>query len=173
MSTAIEKMLSRRSIRRYKSDMVPDEMLNEIAKAGTFAPTGMGKQSPIIVVVKDKETRDKLSELNAKALGVNTDPFYGAPVVIVVLADRSRSTYLYDGTLVMGNMLLAAHDLGLGSCWIHRAKEVFDGPEGKAFLKDWGVEGDYEGIGHCIVGYFDGQGGLEAAPRKSKYVYYI
>lgn len=172
MSTAIERMLSRRSIRKYKSDMIPDEMLNEIAKAGTFAPTGMGKQSPIIIVVKDKDTRDRLSELNAKVLGVDTDPFYGAPVVMIVLADKSRSTYLYDGSLVMGNLLLATHDLGLGSCWIHRAKEVFDSSEGKALLKDWGIEGDYEGIGHCIVGYVDGRV-LEAAPRKINYVYYI
>ncbi len=172
MSTAIERMLSRRSIRKYKSDMVPDEMLNEIAKAGTFAPTGMGKQSPIIIVVKDKKTRDRLSELNAKVLGVDTDPFYGAPVAMVVLADRGMPTYLYDGSLVMANLLLATHDLGLGSCWIHRAKEVFDSPEGKALLKAWGVEGDYEGIGHCIVGYVDGRV-AEAAPRKSNYVYSI
>ena len=132
----------------------------------------MGKQSPVIIVVKDKATRDRLSELNAKVLGVNTDPFYGAPVVIAVLADRSRATCLYDGSLVMGNLLLAAHDLGLGSCWIHRAKEVFDSTEGKALLKAWGIDGDYEGIGHCIVGYIDGKV-LEAVPRKSNYVYFI
>jgi nitroreductase len=172
MSTTIEKMVSRRSIRKYKMDMVPDEMLNEIARAGTFAPTGMDKQSPIIVVVKNKETRDRLSELNANVMGTNTDPFYGAPVVIVVLADRTSETYLNDGSLVMSNLLLAAHDLGLGSCWIHRAKQVFDSPEGKALLKAWGIEGDYEGIGHCIVGYIDGER-PEASPRKSNYVYYV
>ena len=172
MSTAVEKMLSRRSIRRYKADRVPDEMLNEIAKAGTFAPTGRGKQSPIIVVVKDKDTRNQLSELNARVLGTNTDPFYGAPVVMVVLADKSRPTYLYDGSLVMSNLLLAAHDVGLGSCWVHRAKEVFDSLEGQALLKIWGIEGDYEGIGHCIVGYADGPI-PEASPRKRDYVYYV
>ena len=172
MTAAIEKMISRRSTRKYKSDMVPDEMLNEIARAGTFAPSGRGKQSSIIIIVKEKETRDKLSELNAKALGVKNDPFYGAPVVIVVLADRNMPTYLYDGSLVLGNMLLAAHDLGLGSCWIHRAKEVFNSPEGKALLEKWGIKGDYEGIGHCIVGKVDGKA-LEAAPRKSNYVYYV
>jgi len=133
----------------------------------------MGKQSPMIVVVKDKGTRDRLSELNARVLGVSTDPFYGAPVVLVVLADRSRPTYLYDGSLVTGNLLPAAHDLGLGGCWIHRAKEVFESSEGKSLLKGWGIRGDYEGIGHCIVGYIDGQGMLEAAPRKSTYVYYV
>jgi nitroreductase len=172
MSTAIERMVSRRSIRQYKPDMVPDEMLNEIAKAGTYAPTGRGKQSPIIVVVKNKDTRNRLSDLNAKVMGTNADPFYGAPVVMVVLADKSRPTYLYDGCLVMSNLLLAAHDLGLGSCWIHRAKQVFDSPEGKALLKDWGIEGDYEGIGHCVVGYIDGQR-PEADPRKSDYVFYV
>jgi len=172
MNAAIEKMLSRRSIRKYKLDMVPDEMLNKIAEAGSFAPTGMGKQSPVIVIVKDKDTRDRLSKLNAEVLGTDKDPFYGAPVVIVVLADRSKPTYLYDGSLVMGNLLLATHDLGLGGCWIHRAKEIFDSPEGKALLEDWGIEGNYEGIGHCIVGYIDGKI-PEAAPRKSNYVYSV
>ncbi|WP_419655624.1 nitroreductase family protein [Desulfosarcina variabilis] len=105
-------------------------------------------------------------------MGTHADPFYGAPVVIVVLADRSRPTYLNDGSLVMSNLLLAAHDLGLGSCWIHRARQVFDSPEGKALLKTWGIDGDYEGIGHCIVGYIDGER-PEAAPRKSNYVYYV
>ena len=172
MSTAIEKVLTRRGIRQYKPDMVPDEMLKKIAEAGTYAPTGMGNQSPIIVVVKDKATRDKLSELNAKVMGRDIDPFYGAPVVIAVLADRSFKTYTYDGSLVMGNLLLAAHDLGLGSCWVHRAKEVFESPEGQELLKAWGIEGDYEGIGHCIVGYADGEK-PEPAPRKENYIYFV
>lgn len=105
-------------------------------------------------------------------MGAKTDPFYGAPVVLVVLADKERATYLYDGALVLGNMMLAAHDLGLGSCWIHRAREVFDSPEGRSLLKDWGIEGNYEGIGHCIVGYIDGEPG-KASPRKSPYVYSV
>jgi len=178
MSIVIEKMISRRSIRKFKLDMVPDEMLERIARAGTFAPSGMGKQSPIIIVVKDKRTRDRLSNFNANVLGTAKDPFFGAPVVIVVLADKSIPTYLYDGSLVMGNLLLATHDLGLGGCWIHRAKEVFDSSEGKALLKDWEITGDYEGIGHCIVGYISAVGVLtkmvaKAAPRKDNYVYYI
>lgn len=172
MNAAIEKMLSRRSIRKYKPDMVPGDIVDQVVAAGTYAPTGMGKQSPVIVVVKDKKTRDLLSELNAKVMGAKIDPFYGAPVVVVVLADRSRGTYLYDGSLVLGNLMLAAHDLGLGSCWIHRAKEVFDTQEGRALLKEWGIEGDYEGIGHCILGYIDGNVPA-AAPRKSDYVYYV
>lgn len=153
MSTAIEKMLSRRAIRKYATEPVSDSMLQQIATAGTFAPTGMGVQSPLIVVVKDKVTRDKLSELNAKVMESDSDPFYGAPVVIVVLANREKVTYQYDGSLVMGNLMLAAHDLGLGSCWVHRAKEVFNSPEGKELLKAWGIEGNYEGIGNCIVGH--------------------
>lgn len=172
MSTAMETMLSRRSYRQYKPGMIPDETLQKIAQAGSYAPTGMGRQSPIIVVVKDKETRDKLSTLNAKVMGVETDPFYGAPVVIVVLADKKAPTCLYDGSLVMGNMMLAAHELGLASCWIHRAKEVFASPAGKELLEAWGIEGDYEGIGHCIVGYADGPT-PEAAPRKSEYIRYV
>lgn len=171
MPKAIESMISRRSIRKYKADPVPAEALKEIAKAGTYAPTGMGSQSPLIVVVTDKVTRDELSKLNAQVMDSQSDPFYGAPAVIVVLADKNRPTHIYDGSLVLGNMMLAAHDLGLGSCWIHRAKEVFDGPEGRKLLKSWGIEGDYEGIGHCIVGYAEGQ--PEAAPRKADYIRYV
>ena len=120
-----------------------NELLDQIVEAGTYAATGMGAQSPIIAAVTNKNIRDRLSRMNAGIMGTGTDPFYGAPVVLVVLADRNRSTYLYDGSLVIGNMMLAAHDLGLGSCWIHRAKEEFDSPEGKALLKEWGIEGDY------------------------------
>lgn len=172
MSQVMDAILTRRSIRSYKPDMVPDELLDRIVEAGTYAATGMGAQSPIIVAVTDQNTRDRLSRMNAEIMGTGTDPFYGAPVVLVVLADRNRSTYLYDGSLVMGNMMLAAHDLGLGSCWIHRAKEEFDSPQGKALLKEWGIEGDYEGIGHCIVGYVDGAEPA-AKPRKSSYVYHV
>ena len=127
----IEAMESRRSIRSYKPDMVPDDIIDRIVEAGTFAATGSGLQSPIIIVVKDRTMRDRLSRMNADFLGVDTDPFYGAPVVLIVLADRSVPTYVYDGSLVMGNLMLAAHSLGIGSCWIHRAKEEFDSPEGR------------------------------------------
>ena len=118
-----------------------------MVEAGTYAPTGMGKQSPIIVAITDKTVRDRISKLNADIAGTESDPFYGAPVVLVVLADRNCPTYIYDGSLVMGNLLNAAHAAGLGSCWIHRAKEVFDTEEGKALLRQWGIDGDYEGIG--------------------------
>lgn len=169
---ALKLIESRRSIRSYKPDMVPDDLIDKVIEAGTFSATGGGRQSPIIIAVKDRKTRDKLSKLNADIMGAETDPFYGAPLVLIVLADRSSSTYLYDGSLVMGNLMLAAHALGLGSCWIHRAKEEFDRPEGKEILKDLGITGDYEGIGHCILGYIDGDV-PEAKPRKEKWSYTI
>lgn len=172
MSNTIDAMLTRRSIRKYKPDMVPKEMIEKIVRAGTYAATGMGKQSPIILAVTNKELRDKLSKMNADVMGTSSDPFYGAPVVLVVLADKSSRTYVYDGSLVMGNLMLAAHELGIASCWIHRAKEEFESPEGKEILKSLGIEGDYEGIGHCILGYADMEA-PKAAPRKENYVYYI
>ena len=172
MSDVLETIKSRRSIRKYKSDMVPQDKLEKIIEAGTYAATGMGKQSPIIVAVTNKELRDKLSAMNAKIMGTNTDPFYGAPVVLIVLADKSRPTYVYDGSLVMGNLMLEAEAQGIGSCWIHRAKEEFESEEGKELLKSLGIEGDYEGIGLCILGYADGPA-PKAAPRKDSYVYYV
>ena len=172
MSDVLETIKSRRSIRKYKSDMVPQDKLEKSIEAGTYAATGMGKQSPIIVAVTNKELRDKLSAMNAKIMGTNTDPFYGAPVVLIVLADKSRPTYLYDGSLVMGNLMLEAEAQGIGSCWIHRAKEEFESEEGKEILKSLGIEGDYEGIGHCVLGFADGPA-PKAAPRKDSYVYYV
>ena len=172
MSEVINNMKTRRSIRKYKPDMIPEDVLNRIIEAGTYAATGMGKQSPIIIAVTNKEIRDKFSKMNAEIVGVDSDPFYGAPVVLIVLADKARPTYVYDGSLVMGNLMLAAHAEGIGSCWIHRAKEEFESAEGKAFLKSLGIEGDYEGIGHCVLGYVDGEE-PKAMPRKENYVYCV
>lgn len=173
MSGLMEGLLKRRSVRAYKPDMVPQEAIDKILEAGTYAPTGSGRQSPIIIAVTNQEMRDKLSAMNAKVMGKEgDDPFYGAPVVLVVLADKSKSTYLYDGSLVMGNLMLAAYDQGLGSCWIHRAKEEFESEEGKALLKQWGIQGDYEGIGHCVLGY-RADAIPAPAPRKENYVYYV
>lgn len=172
MSEVINNMKTRRSIRKYKPDMIPDDVLNRIIEAGTYAATGMGKQSPIIIAVTNKEIRDKFSKMNAEIMGVDSDPFYGAPVVLIVLADKARPTYVYDGSLVMGNLMLAAHAEGIGSCWIHRAKEEFVSAEGKAFLKSLGIEGEYEGIGHCVLGYTDGEE-PKAMPRKENYVYCV
>ncbi len=173
MSEVIEKMLSRRSVRAYKSDTVPKDIIEKILEAGTFAATGMGKQSPVMLIITKKEIRDRLSEMVRKAKGKEegVDPFYGAPVAILVLADRNVSTYVYDGSLVMGNLMLAAYELGLGSCWIHQAKEVFQSEEGKNFLEEFGIKGDYEGIGTCVLGYAEGDI-PEAKPRKDSYIYY-
>ena len=171
MNEIIQNMITRRSIKKYKPDPVPREMLDQILKAGTYAACGMGRQSPIIIAVTDKTVRDELSALNAKIMGASGDPFYGAPAVLIVLADKSVPTHVYDGSLVMGNLMNAAHALGLGSCWIHRAKETFELPEGKALLNKLGITGDYEGIGNRIVGYPAEK--KEAKPRKENYIYYI
>ncbi len=172
MNDTLKTLVERRSCRNYKPDPVPAEILDQILEAGTFAATGMGKQSPIMIAVTDKKMRDQLSKMNADVMGANNDPFYGAPVVIVVLANRAVPTCVYDGSLVMGNLMNAAHSLGIASCWIHRAKEEFDSDEGKAILKELGIEGDYEGIGHCILGYA-AQESKPAAPRKDTYIYRI
>lgn len=172
MNETLKTLIERRSCRSYKSDPIPTEVLDQILEAGSYAATGMGKQSPIMIAVTDKKTRDQLSKMNAAVMGASNDPFYGAPVVIVVLANRAVPTYLYDGSLVMGNLMNAAHSLGIASCWIHRAKEEFDSAEGKVILKDLGIEGDYEGIGHCILGYA-AQENKTAAPRKENYIYRI
>ena len=152
MNEVLNAILTRRSVRSYKPDPVPEDALERILTAGQYAATGMNRQSPIILAVTNKAMRDKLSAMNAEIMGSSGDPFYGAPVVLVVLANKAAPTYIYDGSLVMGNLMLAAHAEGLASCWIHRAKEEFESEEGKAILKELGIEGDYEGIGHCILG---------------------
>lgn len=163
MNEALKIINTRRSTKRFLSDMPKEEDIKKIIEAGLAAPSGRNKQAPIIVAVLDKETRDKLSAANAEVMGASGDPFYGAPVVLVVLADKSTPTYLYDGSLTMGNMMLAAHSLGLGSCWIHRAKEVFRTEQWQGWLASLGVEGEYEGIGNCVIGYTDGD--LNPAPK--------
>ncbi len=172
MNAVLDAMIARRSCRKFKPDIVPDALLRQIAEAGTFAASGMGKQPCRIIVVKDKAIRDELSAMNAKIMGVGSDPFYGAPVCMVVLADKARPTYVCDGSLVIGNLMLAAHSLGLGSIWIHRAKEEFEMPEYKEILKQLGIEGEWEGIGHCALGYADCEQPA-APPRKENRVYYI
>ena len=154
MNETLKVLRERRSVRRYKAEQIRDEELNAILEAGTWAPSAKGLQTSVMVVVQDPETIAYLSRMNAEIQGnPGTDPFYGAPTVIVVLADRSRPTWVEDGSLAMGNLMNAAHALGLGSCWIHRAREVFDSPEGQALLHQWGLEGTYAGVGHCILGY--------------------
>ena len=171
MNEIINAICTRRSIRKFKKDAIPSELLEQILTAGTYAPTAMNRQSPIILAVTDSSARDELSRLNASVMGSSGDPFYGAPAVLVVLANKNCPNRVYDGSLVMGNLMLAAYSLGIGSCWIHRAKEVFELPEGKALLHRLGVEGEYEGIGHCILGYPDGKI-PQPQPRKENWVYF-
>ncbi len=172
MNEVIQCLTARRSVRKYKPEQIKESELNEILEAGKYAPTGRGAQSPVMVVIQDKKTIQTLSRLNAEVMGTSGDPFYGAPTVIVVLADKTRNTYLEDGSLVMGNLMNAAFSLGVDSCWIHRAKETFEREEGKALLKQWGIGENYVGIGNCILGYRDGE--LPAPkPRKENYVYRV
>ena len=167
-------ILERRSCRGYKPDPVPEELLEEILEAGKYAASGMGKQSPIILCVTNKEMRDRISRLNGSIMGNPNDPFYGAPVVLVVLASKSVGTCVCDGSLAIGNMMLAAWDKGLGSCWIHRARESFETEEGKAILKELGIEGEWEGVGNCIIGYRNEEIPYrDRLPRKENYVYYV
>lgn len=172
MNESIKNMIERRSIRKFKKEQIKDEELELILEAGKYAPTGRGMQSPIMIVVQNQEIIQKLSKMNAEVMGTNNDPFYGTPTVIIVLADKNRGTCIEDGSVVMGNLMNAAHSLGIGSCWIHRAYEVFESDEGKALLKQWGIEGDYRGIGHCILGYVDGDY-PKAKDRKDNYIYYV
>lgn len=172
MESTINDILTRRSVKKYKSAPVPQEIIDKIINAGLYAANGMGAQSPIIIQVTNKEMRNKLAKMNADIMGADTDPFYGAPCVLIVLANKNCRTAIYDGSLVMENLMLAAHALGLGSCWIHRAKEEFESEEGKEILKSLGIEGEYIGIGHCIIGFADGEP-KPAAERKPGRVFKI
>lgn len=171
MNETIKNLVERRSCRKYSSTQIKEDELNSVLKAGEYAPTGMGMQSPIIVVLQNKSIIDKLSKINAKIMGKDEDPFYGAPTVLVVLADKNIGTYIEDGSLVLGNLMNAAYSLGLGSCWIHRAKEEFETEEGKELLKEWNISENYVGIGHCILGYPEEKS--EAKPRKDGYIRFV
>ena len=171
MNEAMKTLYERRSIRRYQSKQITREELDAVVRAGVCAPSGKNRQSAIIVAVQDKATRDELSRLNAAVLGTQSNPFYGAPTVLVVLADANSPYAVEDGSLVLGNLMNAAKAIGLGSCWINRAKEVFASDAGKALLKKWGVEGDWIGIGHCILGYPDEEPAMKT--RKENYVTYV
>ena len=174
MKDLLELMKTRRSVRKYKPDMIPQDVLNRIIIAGTYSATGRNLQSPIIIAVTNKEMRDKISEMNRKIGGWDEgfDPFYGAPCVAVVLVDKTIPTCVEDGSLVMGNMLNAAESVGLSACWIHRAKEMFETAEGQALLKKWGVPNaeNLRGVGNCILGYAAERGKKAPAPRKENYV---
>jgi len=152
---AMQNLLERRSIRRYKETQVPDDLLDQVLEAGLYAPTGMNRQNTVMVAVRDKETRDQMMKMNAAVMGSQNDPFYGAPCVIVVLGDPDVYPVVENGSLVLGNLMNAAHAVGLGSCWIHRAKQTFETEEGKALLRKWGLKENLVGIGNCILGYPD------------------
>lgn len=170
MNEVLNALKERRSCRKFQPRQVSQEDLDAILEAGTYAPTGMNRQAPVIVAIQDPETVAQVSRLNAAVMGADTDPFYGAPTVLVVLADPQIRTWLHDGALVMGNLLNAAHAVGVGSCYIFRTKEVFETEEGRALLKKWGIPEHYVGIGNCILGY-PAEGGIRpASPRKENYI---
>ena len=173
MNEVIKAMEERRSIRKFTDQAVSKELLEQVVEAGLYAASGKGKQAAMIVAVTDRQLRDQISASNAKILGAGegVDPFYGAPVILIVLGNKEVPTHVYDGSLVMGNLMLAAHSLGLGSIWIHRAKEEFELPEYKELLKKLGVEGEWEGIGHCAIGYMDGELPAPAARKEGRAVW--
>ena len=173
MKDTIQTLITRRSCRSYKEEQIKDEELKIILEAGTYAPTGMGKQSPIILVIQDEETRKKLTKINAKIAGDESrDTFYNAPTILLVMADKNIKTYIEDGSLVLGNMMNAAAALNVGSCWIHRAKEELETEEGQKLLEKWGIPDNFVGIGHCILGYAK-ESAKGADERKKDYIRYI
>ncbi len=150
-----EQLKNRRSIRRYQPQQISETLLDAVLEAGLYAASGMNTQNTVMVAVRDKETRDQLSRMNAEVMGSQSDPFYGAPCVVVVLVDPERYTCVEDGSLVLGNLMQAAYEAGLGSCWIHRAQQMFESEEGKALLRKWGLPENLRGVGNCILGYPD------------------
>lgn len=164
----IENILSRRSVRSYKDTQVSDKALELILQSGEYAPSGMGKQSPVIVAVQKKETIEKLAKMNAEIMGSDSNPYYGAPTILIVLADKNAKTYVQDGSCALENMMLAAHSLGLSTCWINREYEMFNTDEGKELLKEWGLSDDLVGVGALSLGYSNGEV-KEAKPRKENY----
>lgn len=170
MNETMKTLLDRRAIRKYKTEQITDEELNTVLEAGKFSPSGANQQSALFIVVQNKVVRDKITKMNASVMGRGDgDPYYGAPTVILVLADKSKVTPVEDASLALGNMFNAAYSLGLGTCWVHRTKQMFESEEGKALLKEWGVEGDYIGVGSCTLGYPDCEN-PKAAPRKDNFV---
>ncbi|MCJ7834059.1 nitroreductase [Cuneatibacter sp. NSJ-177] len=165
----LEALKARRSIRKYKPEQVSEELLNAVLEAGTYAPTAMGRQDPVMVVVQDPALRQKISEMNRKVAGSNSDPYYGAPTIILVLADGTHPNFIQDCSCVLANLMNAAYAAGLGSCWINRELEMFDSPEGKALLAEWGLPENFRGVGACALGYPD-QELPEPKTRKDGYV---
>ena len=173
-NAVLHSLITRRSVRRYKPDPVPQELLDQVMEAGLYAASGMGRQGSVILQVTDKALRDRLMRLNAAVMGTKNDPFYGAPTAVLVLGEKNNPNGVQDASLVMGNLLLAASGIGLGSCWINRAKETFETPEGKALLAKWGLDPEkYIGVGYCILGYPAPNGTRTPGPRKAGYVLHV
>lgn len=174
MNEVLKAIETRRSIRKFKPDMPDAELIEQVVRAGSYAASGRNQQAVITLAVTNKELRDRISDVNREIGGWQKgfDPFYGAPVILMVLADKNCPTGIYDGSLVMGNLMLAAHSLGLGSIWIHRAKEESETDEFKKLLAGLGIQGEWEGIGHCALGYADCEN-PEAPARKENRAFYI
>jgi nitroreductase len=172
MNETLKSLLNRRCIRAFKPEQIKDEELNAVLEAGKYAPSGANQQSALFIVVQDRETKETLSKMNQAVKASDSDPYHGAPTIVLALADRSKVTPVEDATLALGNMFNAAYSLGLGSCWVHRTRQMFESEEGKALLKRWGVEGDYVGVGSCVLGYPDGEQ-PQAAPRKDDFVVWV
>jgi nitroreductase len=173
MNETLNTLLNRRSIRKFKAEQVPGEALNAVLEAGRYAPSGANQQSAVFIVVQNGEAIRKQAAMNAAVMGKEgLDPYYGAPTLIHVLAEKDKVTPVEDGALALGNMMNAAWSLGLGACWVHRTKQMFESGEGRALLAEWGLTGDYIGVGTCILGYPDGEA-PKATPRKENAVYYV
>lgn len=168
----LKNIITRRSVKQYRPDQIKDEELEAVLEAGLYAPSGMGEQSPVMVAVQDKETMDQIIRMNAAVMGIDANPYYGAPTVILVLGPADRRTFVEDASCTLENMMLAAHSIGLGSRWIHREKEMFETEEGKELLKKWGVPEGYAGVGALALGYADGEP-KAAAPRKEGRIIYV
>lgn len=166
----ITALKTRRSIRRFKKEQITEQELQTVLEAGTWAPTGMGYQDPWIVAIQDETLMAKISQMNREVWGKDIDPFYGAPTYVLVFASKPEkwANSMADGSLVLGNMMIAAHAIGLGSCWINREREMFATPEGQALMKEWGLPDDLMGIGALALGYPE-LPIKEPKPRKENY----
>lgn len=168
----LELIKSRRSIRSYRPDAIPKELLDAVLEAGTYAPSAMGRQSATIVAVTDKAVRDELMRLNAEVMGNQSDPYYGAPVIVLVLADGTIPTYIEDGSCVLENLMLAAHAVGLGSVWVNRERQIFDSERGKQLLREWNLPTTLRGVGAIALGYPQGEA-PQPKERKKDYIVHI
>ena len=164
----LEIIRTRRSYRSYQSEQITDEQLNAVLEAGTYAPTSRGLQSPFIVAIQNEELKARLAKMNAEIMGVTTNPYYDAPTYVLVFVPADAPNGIQDASLVMENMMLAAHAQGLGSCWIHREREMFATEEGKELMQQWGLPEGLVGIAALALGYPNGEPS-PAKPRKEGY----